>query len=89
MKTFFQLIAAAFFVYLVALMGGALTGDLAFAFKLTTLVTAIVAPLTVALYHIVRFVEWWNQREIVHFRRAKREIIRLRSRALAKLEAML
>jgi hypothetical protein len=45
MRTVGQLIKAAVFVYLVALVAGGITSDVPYALKLTTAVTAIVAPL--------------------------------------------
>jgi hypothetical protein len=85
-KTIAQVIAAGFFVFSFTLGLGIGTDDIWGVLKLTLEVMVIVAPLTFALNRSLAFIEWWNSREIVRYRKARRRITAYTNLAIAKLE---
>jgi hypothetical protein len=57
--------------------------EIQFCLQVLFVVAAIVAPLVYAFF---RFMDWWETREIVRYRIAKRRITARTDRAIAKLE---
>jgi hypothetical protein len=87
-RTIAQIIGGCVFVFVFALCLGLGSSDVPDVLKLTLQVSAMVAPLAFALNRSLALIQWWNRREVVRYRRAMRQLKRLKLRIIRKIEGL-